>query len=117
MRTLIVDDSALFRDTLVDFLAAESSCQVVGVAADGWEAVELARVERPDLILMDLNMPVWNGLKATQRISGEMPDVRILIITASTVEDVREEAIRCGAEDCVDKESAQILMAVERLTG
>ena len=116
MRTLIVDDSALFREALVDFLESESTCQMVGVAADGWEAFELARIERPDLILMDLNMPVWDGLIATQRISAEMPDVRILLLTAASVEEVREQAMRSGAEDCLNKDPSQILMALERMT-
>ncbi len=115
MRTLIVDDSAVFRKALLELLIEETMCQVVGVAADGWEALQLARAERPDLILMDLNMPVWDGLKATRHIKAEMPQVRILLLTASSAEDVREVAMGYGAEDCLSKEIDQILMALERL--
>ncbi len=115
MRTLVVDDSMLFRMALVEWLEGEGICEVVGVAGDGWEAFELARAQQPDLILMDLNMPIWNGLEATRRIKAEMPGVRILLLTASSADRVRGEAISCGAEDCLDKDASKIRPAVERL--
>lgn len=117
MRTLVVDDSALFREALVDLLEEVSDCQVIGVAADGWEAWRVARAARPDLILMDVNMPVWDGLEATRRIKAEMPHIRILLLTASSAEAVREQALSDGAEDCVDKDASRILLAVKRLAG
>lgn len=116
MRTLVVDDSALFREALVNLLEQETNCQIVGVAADGWEAFQLARAEQPDLILMDLNMPVWDGLKATQHIKAEMPHSHILLVTAAPDESAWELAVRYGAEGCVDKDRTEILVAVKRLT-
>jgi CheY-like chemotaxis protein len=66
---------------------------------------------------MDVNMPVWDGLEATRRIKAEMPYIRILLLTASSAEAVRERALSDGAEDCVDKDASRILLAVKRLTG
>lgn len=117
MRVLVVDDSVLFRTALVAWLADLGSFQVVGVASDGLEALHLARSEQPDLILMDLNMPVCGGLKATRLIRAEMPQVRILVLTASLTEELREMALFCGAEDCVDKDVKQIRAALQRLVG
>lgn len=117
MRALIVDDSTVFRRGLSDFLTEETPLQIIGAAADGWEALRLARSKRPDLILMDLHMPACNGLEATRYIKAEMPEVHILLLTASGVEAVKAEAVHCGAEDCVEKDADQILTALERLAG
>lgn len=117
MRVLIVDDSVQFREALVDLLADEPAFKVVGTAADGWEAVQMTRSKQPDLILMDLNMPVCDGLEATRHIKAEMPGVHILLLTASGADEVRAEAMRCGAEDCLNKEAERVLMVLEQLSG
>ena len=76
MRVLIADDHALFRDGLRSLLEARG-VDVVAEAKDGGEAIALARLHRPDIVLMDLMMPVTNGLAATRLISVEMPSVRV----------------------------------------
>src|SRR5690606_40439650 len=82
MRVIIADDHGLFRDGLRSLLEARG-VEVVAEARNGREAVELARQLRPDIVLMDLTMPVMGGLEATRLISAELPDVNVVVLTAS----------------------------------
>ena len=97
MRILIADDHSLFRDGLRSLLIAEGH-DVVGEAKNGREAVALTRDVKPDLVLMDLQMPEVDGLEATRLISAEMPDVKVVILTASEEEAKLFEAIKSGAQ-------------------
>lgn len=97
MRLLIADDHAIFRDALTSWLEAHG-VEVVDQAMDGREAVELARAHRPDVVLMDLDMPGMNGLEATRLISAEMPDVKVVVLTASEDDANLFEAIKSGAQ-------------------
>lgn len=97
MRVLIADDHALFRDGLRSLLEARG-VEVVGEAKNGREAIELARRHRPDIVLMDLTMPEVDGLTATRLVATELPDVRVVILTASDDEADLFEAIKSGAQ-------------------
>jgi len=97
MRVLIADDHALFRDGLRSLLEARG-VEVVGEAENGVEAVEMARRTRPDAVLMDLAMPVVGGLAATRLISAELPDVKVVVLTASDDDADLFEAIKSGAQ-------------------
>jgi len=97
VRILIADDHSLFRDGLRSLLMAEGH-EVVGEAKNGREAVSLTREIKPDLVLMDLQMPEVDGLAATRLISAEMPDVKVVILTASEEEASLFEAIKSGAQ-------------------
>jgi len=97
MRVLIADDHALFRDGLRSLLEARG-VEVVGEAENGVEAVEMARRTRPDAVLMDLAMPVMGGLAATRLISAELPDVNVVVLTASEDDADLFEAIKSGAQ-------------------
>jgi DNA-binding NarL/FixJ family response regulator len=103
IRVLLADDHALFRRGVASLLAAESDIEVVGAAADGQQALEMARELMPDVILMDVSMPVMDGLEATRRIKAEMPHVRIVVVTVSEGEHTLVEAVRCGAAACLSK--------------
>lgn len=103
MRLLIADDHTLFRDSLKSLLTARG-LEVIGEAGNGQEAVELARRLTPDLVLIDLSMPVMDGLTATRLISAEMPDVKVIILTASNDDEDLFEAIKSGAEGYMRKD-------------
>ena len=103
IRVLLADDHALFRRGVASLLAAESDFEVVGEAVDGQQALEMARELVPDVILMDVSMPVMDGLAATRRIKAEMPYARIVILTVSDGEQGLLEAVRCGAAGYLSK--------------
>jgi len=98
IRVLIADDHALFRRGVASLLAVESDFEVVGEAADGRQALEMARELMPDVILMDISMPVMDGLAATRQIKAEIPYVWIVILTASDGDRNLFEAVKSGAQ-------------------
>jgi len=97
MRVVIADDHALFRDGLCSLLEARG-VEIVGEAENGAEAVEMARSLRPDAVLMDLAMPVMGGLAATRLISAELPNIKVVVLTASEDDADLFEAIKSGAQ-------------------
>jgi DNA-binding NarL/FixJ family response regulator len=97
VRILIADDHALFRDGLRSLLRAQGH-EVLGEAKNGREAVELAQELKPDLVLMDVSMPEVDGLEATKLLTASIPDVKVVILTASEDEANLFEAIKAGAQ-------------------
>ena len=97
MRLLIADDHVLFRDSLQSLVETRGH-EVVGAASNGEDAIELARQVRPDVVLMDLSMPGMDGLEATRRLSAELPEVKVVVLTASNEDEDLFEAIKAGAE-------------------
>lgn len=102
MRVLIADDHALFRDGLKSLLEARG-VDVVAEASNGRQAVELASQKQPDVVLMDLNMPEMGGLDATRLLSAELPEVRVVVLTASEDDQDLFEAIKSGAQGFILK--------------
>lgn len=96
-RVLLVDDHSLFRDGLARILNSQIDFEVVGEATNGLEAVAEAQKLKPDLILMDVGMPICDGLEATQRIKQEFADVIIVMLTVNDENDKLFEAVRNGA--------------------
>jgi DNA-binding NarL/FixJ family response regulator len=96
VRILIADDHALFRDGLHSLLRSQGH-EIVAEARNGREAIALTHTHRPDVVLMDLSMPELDGLAATRTISAEIPDVKVIILTASDDDTNLFEAIRAGA--------------------
>ncbi|MBN1178307.1 MAG: response regulator transcription factor [Anaerolineae bacterium] len=97
MRVIICDDQALIRDGLEMLLNLERDIEVVGLAADGAEAVDLVARHRPDLVLMDLKMPGMNGVEATRQIRTRYPQVRVLVLTTYDDDEWVFDAVRAGA--------------------
>ncbi len=97
MRILLADDHALFRESLKSLLEAKGLI-VVGEASNGRQAVEMARLFKPDVVLMDLGMPELDGLAATRLLSAEQPEVKVVILTASDDDASLFEAIKSGAQ-------------------
>lgn len=118
MRVLIADDHALFRDSLRSLLTA-NDLEVVGEASNGEEAVKMAWELKPDVVLMDLMMPEVDGLEATKRLAAELPDMKVVMLTASEDEEHLFEAIKAGAKgyllkDLEAEQFFELLRGVER---
>ncbi len=105
-RVLVVDDHALFRQGVVSLLAQQSGLDVVGEAADGGEAVSLAKRLLPDVIIMDIRMPVMGGIEATRLILAEFPDIIVIGLSAFVEQGFKTEMLKAGARDLLDKASA-----------
>ncbi|GGG53048.1 DNA-binding response regulator [Kocuria dechangensis] len=104
-KILIVDDQRLMLGALRVFIDAEDDLEVVGEAQDGKVAVAQCRALRPDLVVMDLQMPVLNGVEATRAIIREFPETRVLAVTAFHSEDWVIPALKAGAGGYVVKDS------------
>ena len=97
IRILLVDDHAMVRRGMRDFLELHDDLVVVAEAGDGAAAIELVAAERPDVVIMDLLMPVVDGIEATRRIKADHPDVEIVALTSFIEEDRIVAAIEAGA--------------------
>jgi two-component system NarL family response regulator len=104
LRVLIADDHRLFAEALEAILATDDRIEVVGQAGDGSEAVELARTLGPDLVLMDVSMPVLDGFEATREIRAEAEDVRVLMLTGSNSRADVDRSREAGASGYVTKD-------------
>ena len=114
-RVAVVDDHPMFREGLAALLDAMEETTVVGQAGDGAEALIMVAQTLPDVVLMDLHMPVLNGVEATRRITAEHPDVAVLVLTMLTDDESLFAALRAGARGYLLKESSRddIFRAVE----
>ncbi len=119
IRVLLADDQVLVRAGFRALLDAQDDIEVVGEAGDGEEAVRLARRERPDVVLMDIRMPVLDGLAATRQIIGEerLADTRVVILTTFELDEYVFEALRGGASGFLvkDTEPADLLRGVREV--
>ncbi|HEU4759977.1 MAG TPA: response regulator transcription factor [Dehalococcoidia bacterium] len=98
IRVLLVDDQLLFRKGLRALLEDQQDFQVVGEAADGAQALERVRATTPDVVLMDIHMPVCGGAEATRLIKGERPATKVVALTVSDEDEDLFEAIKSGAD-------------------
>lgn len=114
MRVLIADDHTLFRQSLRSLLESRG-IEVVGDVGRGDEAIEAARRLKPDVALVDLAMPGLDGLEVTRRLADELPDLRVVVLTASTEDEDLFEAIRAGADGYLrkDLEADRLVLLLE----
>ena len=103
VRVLIVDDHALLRDGIRALLALYEDIEVVGEAAEGREAIDMVRQLLPDVVLMDIAMPLMDGLEATRRIHKESPRTKVLILTQHDNREYMLSSVKAGADGCVPK--------------
>jgi two-component system NarL family response regulator len=96
MRVLLADDHSLFKEGMTNLLRARG-IEVVGSARDGFEALELARALKPDVVLMDIGMPRCDGIAATKLIHTDLPGIHIVMLTTSAADDDLFEAMKSGA--------------------
>ena len=114
IRVLIADDHRLFGQALEAILMTDQRLQVTGHAADGSEAVKLARSTEPDVILMDIAMPIMDGFQATKQIRQHLPHTRVLMLTGSDSRLDVDKAREAGAAGYVTKDriAAELIDAI-----
>ena len=103
-RAIVADDQEMVRDGLAAILDTEPDLEIVGTAADGAEAVQVARRERPDVVVMDVRMPGMDGIEATRRITAEGL-ARVLVLTTFDLDDYVYQAVRAGASGFLLKDA------------
>lgn len=119
LRVLVVDDQALFREALATLLSVRDEVEVVGEAGDGHEALRLVAETAPDVVLMDLHMPVLDGIAATRRLRVEHPEVQVLALTTFDDDEDVFAALRAGAvgyllKDVASERLVEALLAAAR---
>jgi DNA-binding NarL/FixJ family response regulator len=105
IKLLICDDQDVVREGLKAILGTDASLQVVGTAGDGAEALELIPTLKPDLVLMDLKMPMMNGVQATRHICQQYPGIKVLVLTTYEADEWVFDAIRSGASGYLLKDT------------
>ncbi len=119
IRIVIADDHAIFRDGLKKLLSLERDLDVIGEAEDGQQTVELVKKLQPDILLLDLKMPVMNGLAALEQIHDRVKTTRVIVLTASEHEEEVVEAVRLGTAGVVRKQSAtdMLIKSIRKVAG
>ncbi len=116
---IVADDHAIFRDGLKKLLSLERDLDVIGEAEDGQQTVELVKKLQPDILLLDLKMPVMNGLAALEQIHDRVKTTRVIVLTASEQEEEVVEAVRLGTAGVVRKQSAteMLIKSIRKVAG
>jgi len=103
LRVLLCDDMQQVRLVLRAEMSLESDLEIVGEATNGAEAIELARKSQPDVVVLDLTMPVMDGLEALPRIREAAPDARVIMLSAHGATEMRARAVAAGASRYIEK--------------
>jgi DNA-binding NarL/FixJ family response regulator len=98
IRVIVVEDHPAVRASLVAYFDAQDDMEVVGEAENGWEAYKLAREAAPDFVLMDIRMPVMDGIEGTRMIKGRRPETRVVLLSAYEQDELIEAGLAAGAE-------------------
>ena len=106
IRIVIADDGPVYRQAISRILQSNPNFILVAEAGDGQAAVQAVEEHQPDVVLMDISMPILNGLDATWKINSKFPVVNVIVLTMHDVEAVSELAYRAGAYGCLNKESS-----------
>lgn len=113
---LLVDDDELFRDGLQTILSLQPDLEIVGEAGNGQTALQLAATLSPDVVLMDVQMSLMDGLTATRRLKDSYPGCRVIVLTTFADNDLEQDVLRAGAERVLLKDisAADLIQAIRR---
>lgn len=115
-RIILVDISPLFRQALRSYLEKQQDMEIIGEAGDGKEALELCTKLRPDVVIMDIDLPILDGLEATKQVVGKYPDTKVLILAAHGDDETILRTIKAGSSGYLMKrQSAEVIMHVVRV--
>lgn len=119
IRTIVVDDSAIAMQTVCSVAGRAQDLVIVGTATNGNAALEMVRILRPDLVLLDVEMPMMSGIEATSRIVRESPDTRVVIVTVHDSPELRRVCRERGAHGFIAKTAIndELPVVVRRLFG
>ena len=114
LRIVIVDDNLHYRNTISSYLQKKNNFQVVAEAGDGLAAIQAVEKHRPDVVLMDISMPVMDGIDATWVIKSKFPEIRVIVLTMHDVGSISGAAFKAGAFWCLNKECSpnEIIKAI-----
>ena len=119
IRLLLVDDQSLVREGLSSLLRAQADLEIVGQAANGREAIAIVRAQQPDVVLMDIRMPVMDGVAATRSLQAEFPQVKVLVLTTFDDDEYLSQALHYGAKGYLlkDTPAAELAAAIRAVHG
>jgi DNA-binding NarL/FixJ family response regulator len=103
IRVILAEDHTLVRQSLNSLLEQESDIEVVAEACNGKAAVEMASIKQPEIVIMDINMPIMDGIEATRRIKSKHPHIRVIALSAHKQEDMADAMLQAGAESYLSK--------------
>ena len=103
IRTLVVDDSSIAQKTICSYLNEQKSVEVIGTASNGPQALDKVQALNPELVLLDIQMPVMNGLEVTQQLRKRFPSIRVILVSIDDGHELRISSEACGADGFVSK--------------
>jgi two-component system response regulator NreC len=106
IRIVVADDNESLRDSLRDLFRTTDDIEVVAMAVDGYQALEVTRAMKPDLVVMDIEMPRLNGIQATRRIAAELPEVKVIALSVHADKRLVALMLAAGASEYVLKDFA-----------
>jgi two-component system, NarL family, nitrate/nitrite response regulator NarL len=118
IRIVVIDDSPLYRRTIRKILEKQPNLKIVAEAGDGVYGIQTVKTHRPDVVIMDVTLPILNGIEATRKIKSEFPKVRVIVLSAHDAESISAAAHGAGAswylnKDCSPNELIKAIMTAE----
>ncbi|MEE9190310.1 MAG: response regulator transcription factor [Candidatus Neomarinimicrobiota bacterium] len=117
IKTIVVDDDRKFLQRINSFLFSDESIEVVGEAYNGRNVIKLCKELQPDLVIMDIRMPVMDGVQATKEVTDKFPDIKVIVLTVFDFKEYREASMNAGASAYILKKKmyTDLLLNIHQL--